>query len=166
MWDGSEVGRIGLDEYAIIGNRANDVVACPVPERDDAAERDIPACIERSACEICAAGKTVQNTADAFPARLTDHRRGVVIRVTCVNDRRTVKTLCQLELHRECASLRVARRVVVMVVESTFAYGNCACIEQTLERRNICDGVERRRVVRVNSGRECDPARMRCRYPG
>ncbi len=166
MRDGSEVRRIRLDEYAIIWNRADDVVACPVLERDDAAERDIPACIERSACEICAAGKTVQNAADAFPARLTDHRRGVVVRGACVNDHRTVKAFCQLELHRECSSLRVARRVVVVVVESTFAYRDCACIEQPLERRDVRDGIERRRVVRMNSGRECDPARMRCRYPG
>ncbi len=166
MRDWSEVRRIRLDENAIIGNRADDFVACPVPERDDAAERDIPACIERCACEIGAAGKTVQNTSDAFPARLTDHRRGVVVRVACVNDHGTVKTLCQLELHRECASLSVARRVVVMVVESTFAYRNCACVEQALERRDVSDGIERRRVVRVDSGRECDPARMRCRYPG
>ena len=166
MRDGSEVRRIRFDEYAIIGNRAYDVVAGPVPERDDAAERDVPACIERSACEIGATGKAVQNTADAFPARFADHRRSVVIRVACVNDYWAVEALCQLELHRECASLSVARRVVVVVVESTFAYRNCACIEQSLERRDVRDGIERRRVVRVNSGRECDPARMRCRDPG
>lgn len=166
MRNGSEVRRIRLDKYAVIGDRADNVVATPVLERDDAAERDVPACIECRAREICAAGKTVQDAADAFPARLAYHRRRVVVRVARVHNDRTIETLRQLELHRECPALSIARRVVVVVVESALADGDSTGIEQALERRDVSYGIERRRIVRMNSSRECDPARMRRRYPG
>jgi len=166
MRNGSEVGCIRLDKYAVIGDRADNIVAAPVLERDDAAEGDVPACIECRAGEICSAGKAVQDAADAFPARLAYHRRGIVVRVARVHNDSTIETLRQLQLHRECPALSVARRVVVVVVESALADGDGTGIEQTLERGDVGYGIERRRIMRVNPSRECDPARMRCRYPG
>ena len=164
--DGSEIRGVGLDEYPVGGDRANDVVAGPVPERHDAAEGHVPPGIESRPGQIRAAGEAVEHSADPFPTRLAKHCGGIIVRIASVNDHGAIEALRELELHRERPALRVARRVVVVVVQATFADRDSPRIEETLQLGDVGDGIERRRIVRMNSGRVCEPARMRCGNPG
>ena len=166
MRDRCEVRCVGLDEDAIVWNGAYHVVAGPVLEGHDAAEGYVPTGVERCSRECEAAGVAVKNAAHSFPSRLANHCIGIVVRVARVDHYRQVEPLRELELQRECAALKIARRVVVVVVEAALSDGNRTRLQKLLQCGDVVARIERRGVVRVDSGGERDEARMRCRDPG
>lgn len=86
MRDGSEVGGVGLDQYAVVRDRANYSVATPVFERHNSAERDVPSGVERSMSKFDGTGKAMEHAEHAFPTGFAHHRRRIVIRITGVHD--------------------------------------------------------------------------------
>ncbi len=142
MRDWSQVGGVRLDQDSVIGNCTDGVIPCPVPERDDTAEGDVPAGVQRDPRQVDATGVAVQHADDVFPARLAHHRHRVLISVSCVDDDGTGISLRQFELHRERTPLLIARRIVIVIIETAFANRDCAGIEKTFERRYILARVE------------------------
>lgn len=83
-----------------------------------------------------------------------------------MNNNREREALRELELRAERTPLQIAGRIVVVVVEAAFPHGDSTCFEVPLEHRQVAARVERRRVVRVNSGSIANEARMRRSDPG
>ena len=161
-----QVRSVGFDEDAIIRNRTHQIIARPVPERHDSAERHVPSSLDGSARECDAAGKAVQHTADASRRGLANEYGGIVIRVPGMDDYRAIVSRGEFELHGEGTTLEIARRVVIVVVEATFTNRDRAGVEHALQRGNVRRGIKRLGVVRVNPGCKSDEARMRFRNPG
>lgn len=166
MWDWRQIWRVGFYQNAVVGDATNHIVAVPVPERDNSAERYVPTGFERDTRQLDGTGETVKHATHPFCSGFADHVRGIFVGVAGVHHNRARESPGELELHRERATLQVARRVVVVVVESAFSDRNRAGVEQALQSGNICTRIERCRVVRMDSGRKSDEARMRCRNPG
>ena len=77
-----------------------------------------------------------------------------------MDDDRTPGFRGERELRGERAALELARRVVVVIVEAALADRDRAPSDSSCaNRRGIADGIERRRVVRVDAGREVHEAR-------
>ena len=84
--------------------------------------------------------------------RPVDHVPRIILGVAGVNDERAFRFRGQRDLRVECSELQVARGIVVMVVEATLANRYRAGLEVIPEQRDVARRVERRRVMRVNSG--------------
>lgn len=166
MRDRREIRGVGLDQNAIVWDRADHVVAIPVLESDNSAEGHIPASVQRRARELGTTGEAVKHSEYSFDPGLANHRSGVVVGVACMHNHGAHESFGELELQGEGAALEVSRRVIVVVIESAFADRHRAGIEESLEFSDVRARVERCRVVRMDSGCECDEARMRCRNPG
>ncbi len=154
MRNGGEIRGVGLDEDAIVRNRADDVVSRPIPESYNSTERHIPAGFESGLREREAAGVAVEDSAYAFPSRFANHCVGVVGGVACVDYYRKIEPFGDLELRSECAALEIARRVVVVVIEAALSDGDGAGLQQVLQRRDVGTRVERGGVMRMDSGGE------------
>ncbi len=126
----------------------------------------MPARGERRFCQSSASGEAVQHAAYSFPSRFLDHCPCVVFRVASVHHDGQVEAACEIQLRREGASLQIARRIVVVVVQPALAHGNGTTGEQLGERVYITRWVEVARVVRVHARRVGDKARIRLDDPG
>ena len=85
-------------------------------KRDVAAERD------RAAGEFAAAGEAMQHSREgALPGFLLENARGVVVGFARVNDQRQSGRARRRDMGAKAPLLRVARAVVVMIVEPRFA---------------------------------------------
>src|SRR6476661_526175 len=159
--DPREVWRVGLGEAAIVRHETQQVVVRPLPEGDDAAEGDMPADVERRAREVVAPGVTVQHAAHPLPARFADHRDGVVLGVARMDDDGDAMLVGEGELRGEGRALAVARRMIVVVIESAFADGDGAARELAADGSDVTHGVEAGGVVRVDAGGMPDEAGVR-----
>ena len=108
VWNGGKIRRIGFDEQTVLRHQPDNIVAIPVPERDDAAERYVPSCIECYSRERWRPGEAVQYAFDAGLPCLTDHRRSVVFCVAGVHYDRKPVPLGERKLLREGAPLEIA----------------------------------------------------------
>jgi hypothetical protein len=64
----------------------------------------------------------MQDAAGAGGPRLANHRPRIVLGVAGVDDERLPDIGGELDLRRESSALGIARRVVVVVIETTLAY--------------------------------------------
>ena len=97
----------------------------------------------------------MQDSGDSSAARLRDRGSGIVLRVAGVQDYRTLRLVSERNLGRESGALRIARRVVVVVVETALANSDRASLEKAPELWDVALRVERCGVVGVNArGRE------------
>ncbi len=158
--NGREIRRIRLGEESIIGDKSYEGVVGPLPKRHDAAEGDVPASGQCLFGEAVRAGVTVEHSAHTGRGRISDRGARIVLGESCMNDDRPSQLGRELELRRECAQLIVARRMIVVVVETTFANGDSTIGDRSTDRGEIVLTVEVGRVVRVDPGREVDEARM------
>lgn len=97
------------------------------------------------------AGVAVQNPSYTRVAGVGDDAAGVILGVAGVNDHRSFFFGGKGDLRRDGSKLRVAWRVVVVVVEPAFPYRHGALMEITPQQGNIPRSIERGRVVRVDS---------------
>jgi hypothetical protein len=97
-------------------------------------------------------GVTVQDADHATVSCVANDRSGIVFGIAGVNDNRLPDFFGQRDLSRKCGPLRFSRRVVVVIVEATLADGHSGAAEQAAQFRDIARSVERRRVVRMDSG--------------
>ena len=84
----------------------------------------------------------MQYTNDVRRSRLTNKAAGVVFRITGVHDERLARLVRKLQLSGECGALCIARRVVVVVIETAFS--DCDRVSQRraqLRQIAFCDEV-------------------------
>lgn len=105
----------------------------------------------------------MQDPAHARGAGFGDHGRGIVLGVARVDDDRPIELARDRELRREGAPLQLARRVVVMGVETAFADRDGAARDELANGVRIADRVEAGRVVRMHARGEEHEARVRRR---
>lgn len=150
-----EIRRIRFDQETIAGHSTKQIVVSPFSEGDDAAERDIPAGVNREFREPTRARVAVQHTRHTRGARLTQHSPGVVLRFPGMDDKRLAHFRRKRDLGRKGGALRIARRVVVMIVQAALSDGNRGVSEQRMQAWNVARLIELRGVVRMDaSGRE------------
>jgi hypothetical protein len=105
----SQVGRVRLDQNAIEGNEAQQVVIRPLLERHHAGERDVPAGGEGVLGQRLRSGKTVKNADHAGSTSVADDGAGVVLGVAGVNDHWLARLRGEGDLRGECPPLCRAR---------------------------------------------------------
>ena len=147
-----EIRGIGLHEQAIPRHQSQQVVVSPFIEGHDPAERDVPARPERELGQRVGARVAVQDAEDAGSTGVANHRAGIVFRVSGVDDYRLVHFIGERNLRRECGALCLARRIIVMIVESALADRYAGLFEQLAQPRNVARGVKRGCVVGMYSG--------------
>ncbi len=77
---------------------------------------------DRAAGEIGAAGKAMQHRGEgALPAFLFENARGIVVGLARMDDERQAGLARRRDMRAKAALLRLARRVVVVVIEAGFA---------------------------------------------
>ena len=148
-----EVRRIRLDEKPVVGHEPQQRVVRPLPERDDAAERDVPARRRAPPRRARRARVAVQHAAHAARAGLAHHRRA------CRPPPRACGPPPARRARRASAScaakrraLLLARRVVVVVVEAALADGDRTVGDVRADRRRVARGVEAGGIVRMHAG--------------
>ena len=99
----------------------------------------------------------MQNSPYIGSARLSNYRSRVILGVASVHNDGFPCFLGQLYLRRERFALRDTRRVVVVVIEATFADGD-GFAQQRAQERNITRGVESGGVVGMDAGSGEDKA--------
>jgi hypothetical protein len=150
-----EVGRIGLDQKAIARHHSNQIVVSPLLERHDTAERHVPTGGDRDFRQGLRTGVAVQDSDNSSAARLANRGSRILLRVACVDDNRALRLVSERNLRRERGALRIARRGVVVVVETALTHSDRASLEKATELWNVTLRVEGCGVVGVNArGRE------------
>jgi hypothetical protein len=148
-----KVRGIGLDQQTILRHQSKKIVVRPLVERHDPAERHIPAGVDGELRQGMRAGVAMQNPDDSGSPCLTDDRAHVVLRIAGVDYNRTVRFSSEGNLRGEGGTLRVARRVVVVVVEPTLAQRHRAALEKRAQLWYVTPGVEGGGIVRVDASR-------------
>ena len=82
----------------------------------------------------------MEHAADSGRSSFGDHGQRVVLGVARVDDDRAVELEGEGELRRECASLQVAWRMVVVRVEPALADRDRAALYEFSNRRVVADG--------------------------
>ena len=164
--DRGQVGGIGLDQYPVVGNCADDVIPSPVPEGDDTAEGDVPTSVQGDSRQVDATCVAVQHTDHVLPARLAHHGDSVLICIPRVHDDGARMSFREFELHRERAPLLITGRIIVVIIEAALSDSYRPGVEETFECWQILMRIECRSVMRMNPSRKRDKARMRFRNPG
>jgi len=158
--DRSEIRGVGLDQKAIAGDETKELVVCPFLERDDAAEGDVPSDGQRRLRQCVGAGEAMQYPAHAVRASFEDHGGGIVFSLAGVDDDGAIDPFGECQLGGENSALNVARRVIVVIVQSAFTDGNGATIDEIGDRLFVGWGPFRG-VVWMDARRKCDEARIR-----
>ena len=94
----------------------------------------------------------VQDAEDAGRTGVANHRAGIVFRVSGVDDYGLVHLIGERNLRRECGALRLARRIIVVIVESALAHCHGRVREELAQLRHVARGVKRGCVVGMYSG--------------
>ena len=150
-----EVGRIGLNQKAIARHHSNQIVVRPLLERHDTAEGDVPSRCDRELRQGWGPCVAVQDSDDSGDGRLANCSSGIVLCIARVHDYRALRLVSERNLGRKRGTLRIARRVVVVVVETAFTHSDRASREKATELWDVALRVKRCCVVGVNArGRE------------
>ena len=118
-----EIGRVGFDQNPIGRQVGCNRAQCGrVFEGQDAAEGDIAAERDGAAGEVGAAGEAMQHSREgALPGFFLKNARGVGVGFARVNDQRQSGRARRRDMGAKAPLLRVARAVVVVIVETRFA---------------------------------------------
>ena len=108
----------------------------------------------------------MQHAEDALGAGGTHNSVSVGVCVTRMYDHWAPGATCEVDLRLEGADLYVARRGIVVVVQTTLAQRHSASLDEPFESQDVGILVEGCGIVRMNAGGECDEARIRLRDPG
>ena len=155
-----EVGRIGLDQQAILRHQSKQIVVRPLLEGHDPRERHVPAGIDRELRQGVRASVAMQNPFNSRGSCIAYDRARVVLGVASVNDNGAARFSGKGNLGGEGRALCLARRVVVVVVEAALTHGDRARKKKRTELWDIALRVEVRCVVRVDSGGRKNESRI------
>jgi hypothetical protein len=161
-----EIGRIRLYEQTIPWDQTHQVVVRPFVESDDPAERDVPSRVQRELRQRMGARVAMQDSEDSGGSSIANGGPGVVFRISRVDNQRLAHLRGERNLRRERGALGLARRIVVVIIESALAdcYGRTA--DQLAQLRDIARRLECCCVVGMDSGgRKHEPWIVR-REPG
>jgi hypothetical protein len=150
-WNRCQIGRVRLDEQTIARHEFQQRIVRPFLEGDDAAEGDVPTGVDRELGEPSRACVAVQHANHPCSASFANDGAGVLFRFTGVHDDRLSRFSGQLHLCGERSPLGFPRRVVVVVIEATFAYGN-RFAQESAQQRKIALTIEAGGIVRMNTG--------------
>ena len=95
----------------------------------------------------------MQDSDDSGTACLADCGTRILLGVASVDDHRTLRLVGERNLGRESGTLRVAGRVVVVVVEAALTHRDGAVLKKPAQLWNVALRVEGRGIVRVNARR-------------
>ena len=155
IWHRREVRRIGLDQKAIARHHPNQIDISPFLERHDTAEGDVPTGLNRKFSEGLRTRVAVHDADNSRAACVSYCGSRIVLSITAVHNYRTLNFLGERNLRGESGALRIARRVVVMVVETALTHRDRPALKKAAQLWYVAVGVERRGVVRMNArGRE------------
>lgn len=98
----------------------------------------------------------MHHTANSRPTRLGDHRGGVVNGVARVNNKWHTELASEGDLFGESAALLKARRMIIVIVETTFTDRNGAECNVLAYGADITLRRKRRGVMRVHTSRVPD----------
>ena len=98
----------------------------------------------------------MQDAEDAGSTGVANHRAGIVFRVSGVDDYRLLHLIGERNLRRECGALCLARRIVVVIVESALAHRHGRVREELAQLRHVARRVKRGCVVGMYSGSRKD----------
>ena len=161
--NGGEIRRVGLHQQTIPRYKPHQVVVRPFVEGHDPAERDVPSRIEREVGQRVGARVAMEDSQDPSGSGVADDRAGIVFGISGVDHDRLVELTGERDLRRECGALGLARRVVVVVVESALANRDGGLSKQLAQLRNVARCIERGCVVGMDSGgRKDEPGILRC----
>ena len=108
------------------------------------------------------AGVTVENADDARGTSLRHHVASVVLRIAGVYDDGPALVSGEPNLSGKRRELRLARRVVVVVIQPAFADSDSAGTEVFPDERDVAAFIERGGVMRMDSSRaEHEPGMVR-----
>ena len=108
----------------------------------------------------------MQHSGNAGGARFSHHSPGVVLGVAGVDDDGTAELRSKHELRGESPPLLETGRVVVVIVEATFADRDGAARDHLAQRLNVAGGIEAGRIVRMNARRMRNEVRIPRRKRG
>lgn len=151
---GSEIGCIGLDEQSIDWREPQQIVIGPLLEGDHTGERQKPSGIERDARERRRPREAMQHPANALLPCFGDNRGSIVRSLSCMHDDRTSELSSDGKLLRKRETLLWTRRMIVMVVQSTFSYGYCSGPNELSQRVCCRCWIVAGGVVRMHAGCE------------
>jgi hypothetical protein len=100
-WNGSEVGRIRLDEKPVGWNESKQIIIRPFPEGHDPTEGDVPACVERQRGQWMRSGIAVQHSLHTEPACGADQGTGIVLGLSGVHNHGQIEFGGKLDLGEE-----------------------------------------------------------------
>jgi hypothetical protein len=153
-----EIRRIGLDQKAIARHHPNEFVVSPLLERDYTAEGDIPTGGDRKFCQRVRTRVAVQDSNHSAAACLSYCGARIVFGITSMDDYRTPGLVRERDLRGECSPLRLARGVVIVIVEAALTYRNRTLLQKGPQLWDVAVCVETRGVVRMNArSRENEP---------
>ena len=95
----------------------------------------------------------MENAAHPRRSRVIHQCRGIRFGVTRVDDHWAAHARCELDLRGKRGTLKLARGIVVVVVEAALPDGDGTGINALFDERDVARRVKRCRVVRVNPGR-------------
>jgi hypothetical protein len=133
-------------------DRADDIVGVPLGECHDAAEGHVPTHGHRSLGEGLGPCIAMQDTAHAEPSGILDQGARVGFGFAGVDNDRPIERRRERQLVRKRCALSLTRRVVVVVVQSTFTDRDCPCLDRRLDPLAVPGGVVRGRIVGVDAG--------------
>jgi len=155
--NGSQIRGIGLHQQALAWHESHQIVVAPLVECHDPAERDVPSRLDGRLRQCVRTCITVHDTEDAGGSSFADDRARVVFSVSGVDDHRFTRLPGERDLSRERGALGFARRIVVVIVESTFSNRHGSG-QQLAQPRHVARRVKRGRVVGMDSGGGKDEA--------
>jgi hypothetical protein len=127
--DWCQIRRVGFHEEPILRDEAKKLVVCPLLERHDAAEGDVPTSVDRERSEGMSTRVAMQYASDSGRACVTNDCPRIVLGVPRVHNDWSLGLSGKLNLCGERVSLGLTGRVVVMVVETAFADGDSASLQ-------------------------------------
>ena len=126
VFAGRQIGRIRLHQQPVERDSLRHLAqGLGLLERHDAGERDVEAEIEPRARQLGAAGEAVQHGRKGAPRHLLAQDRGrIIVGVARMDDKRQLRYARRGDVVAEALRLRLARAVVVEVVEPRLADGH------------------------------------------
>jgi hypothetical protein len=157
---GREIGRIGFHEQPIDWREPQQVVVGPLLEGDHTGERQKPSGIERDTRERRGSSEAVQNAANALLPCFGDNRTNILRGVSRMHDDRPCELSSYGKLFGERATLLRTRRMIIVVVQSTFTDGDGSGPNEFPQRVRCRRWVVAGGVVRMHASRETQKAGM------
>ena len=146
-----EVGRIGLSKERLRRNTTDYVgQLTPLLERDDACHADKQTQFNRTMGLGDRSGPTVHHPSPLRRSAL-DQLQSIIVCLAAMDDHRKVRLISEFELPPESCPLRIARREVIVVVETDLADRNNTRMPGQFAEAVLCRSIVGARFMRMHA---------------